>query len=213
MPVNVGRQINVQSNLSETTLSNYWDAFKRKVRTTITNDPPENEQLLEVPPEQSWPDSLNEMIHLTYSQRVVGFLMTLAIGILCIVLSITMAATVVVSPRKFIFFLTLGNLLCLSASIFLVGFAYQIRHMFESKRAMAASFYVFSVICTLFCAIRLRSSLGCIIFGALQMIFLLWYILSFIPFARNTLSFIWVSVLYPVVNLFQNLLSKCLSKF
>ncbi|CCW68845.1 unnamed protein product [Phytomonas sp. Hart1] len=213
MPTTFGRHSNSQPALSGATLSNYWEAFRRKVSTTIRTTPPENVQLLEVPPEQSWSDSVNEMVHLTYSQRVAGFLMTLAMGILCIVLSISMAATVVVSPRKFIFFLTLGNFLCFSASIFLVGFTYQIKHMFESKRAMAASFYLFSVVCTLFCAVRLRSSIGCIIFGGVQLASLMWYVLSFIPFARNFLSFIWLSVLYPIIRVFQSTVSKCLSRF
>ncbi|KAG5511954.1 hypothetical protein JKF63_07779 [Porcisia hertigi] len=194
----------------EHTLGHYWSQFKYKALSLVSDEPPlDTVPLTEMPPEQGYMDELSQMTDLTYTQRITGFLMMMGMGILFILLGLVMWFR----PKKFSFFMTCGNIFCLCSTMFLAGCSQQLRTMFEANRFEAACLYVFSVFLTALSALWLQSSIMCIISALMQLACILWYALSFLPYARQTLK-ITLSyasmVLGPVVNLVAKGISSCL---
>ncbi|CAJ1015990.1 conserved hypothetical protein [Leishmania braziliensis MHOM/BR/75/M2904] len=210
--VDSGRQRNpgVLQDDGENKLGQYWSQLKYKALGLVSSEPPPDTALLtEMPPEQGYMEGLSEMTDLTYTQRITGFFMMMGMGILFILLSMVMWMW----PKKFSFFMTCGNIFCLCSIMFLAGCAQQLRTMFEANRFEAACLYVISVFMTLLSALWLQSRLLCILFAVAQLASILWYALSFIPYARQTLkvALSYASlILGPVVNVIAKGVSSCL---
>lgn len=183
--------------------------MKHSARNAVTDEAPEGEQLLDLPPEESYGETCKELAELSYQQRLMGFFIVMGMGLVFMFFAFMMAPMVAIVPRKFAFFLTVGNLFCLCSTVFLVGFRYQMQYMFQANRFEAACLYLGSVVMTLLCALWLKTSIGCILFAALQVACLLWYALSFIPYARQTVGLVWSTVSYalkPVISAIQSCL-------
>lgn len=60
--------------------------------------------------------------------------------------------------------------------------------MFKATRWLAASVFLLSMIGTFLCAFLLKNALLCIICVIIQALALMWYGLSYIPFARQLVS-------------------------
>ncbi|XP_072970954.1 uncharacterized protein [Typha angustifolia] len=112
-------------------------------------------------------DDFNRQCTLTTQQRLYGFAICLAAGLACTFLSML----VFFNPVKFGITFTFGNLLALGSTAFLIGPKRQVFMMLDP---------VHNKLLTLL-AIILE-------FGAL-----VWYSLSYIPFARSIVSKIMVS--------------------
>lgn len=207
MKESAGRHTNVAPEAGS--LQFHWDNLRWSAKRWVSDAPPEDEPLLELPPEEGYFAGCRELWQLSYQQRLTAFFMSLGIGVLFIVFAVLSAPAVVVMPKKFAFFLTVGNIFCLMSTVFLVGISYQFRVMFEANRLVAASFYSGSVVLTLVCALWLQTSTGCIIFAVVQVVCLLWYALSFIPYARYTVGFLWSSIM-TIVGPLMSGLGKCL---
>lgn len=70
------------------------------------------------------------------------------------------------------------------STMFLVGPMSQCKRMFDKKRIVAAIVYLLLIGLTLFFAFRRRTTVA-LICSILQMVALLWYGLSYIPYART----------------------------
>ncbi|KAK7196857.1 Got1/Sft2-like family [Novymonas esmeraldas] len=188
----------------------YWTQWKYKALSMVSDEPPPDAAVLaEMPPEQGYVDGLAEMTDLSYTQRITGFFMMMGMGVLFILFGMMMW----MRPIKFSFFMTCGNIFCLCSTMFLAGCAQQLRTMFEANRFEAACLYVLSVACTLLSALWLKSKLLSIVFALAQLVAILWYALSFLPYARQTLTFAasYASmVLGPIVNVVVRGVSSCL---
>lgn len=57
--------------------------------------------------------------------------------------------------------------------------------MFKATRWLAALIFVLSMIATFLCAFLLKNPILCIVCVVVQMLALVWYSLSYIPFARS----------------------------
>lgn len=173
------------------TFSVYLDNFSRRARGMFTDEPPENETLLELPQEQGYAESIGELLQLTYTQRLAAFFMTLGMGLVFILFAAsTGAAMILVAPKKFAFFLTVGNIFCLLSTTFLVGASYQLRMMFSAHRFQAALLYCTSVFLTIYFSVIRPFGLACLVLAVIQVACLLWYCLSFVPFARRTIQLV-----------------------
>ena len=80
---------------------------------------------------------------------------------------------------------TLGNIVALFSTAFLFGPVRQLKNMFHSKRAIATIIYLATLIGTLVVAIMTGSIIAVLCMIIVQFLALVWYTLSYIPYARD----------------------------
>uniref|UniRef100_A0A0E0K1A9 Vesicle transport protein n=1 Tax=Oryza punctata TaxID=4537 RepID=A0A0E0K1A9_ORYPU len=119
-----------------------------------------------------------------FDDRLYGFAICLAAGLTCTFLSML----VFFNPVKFGVTFTLGNLMALGSTAFLIGPKRQFDMMLDSVRIYATAVYIASIIIALFCALFVHSKLLTLLAIILEFGALVWYSLSYIPFARSVVS-------------------------
>ncbi|KAG2659175.1 vesicle transport protein SFT2B-like isoform X1 [Panicum virgatum] len=144
----------------------------------------DEESGLPSPEEQSFFDDINRNCTLNTTQRLYGFAICLAAGLTCTFLSMI----VFFNPVKFGVTFTLGNLMALGSTAFLIGPKRQFDMMLDSVRIYATAIYIASIIIALFCALYVHSKLLTLLAIILEFGALVWYSLSYIPFARSIVS-------------------------
>lgn len=151
---------------------------------------------------------------LTFQQRIAGFLMSLAMGVAFIVIALSFVPLLALFPKKFAFFFTCGNAFAVGATSFLVGPRSQLKAMFEAHRAQAATAYLVSLFATLVAALHWRSAILSILFAAVQIAAVVWYALSFVPYARRVVSWSWsyLSMILPVCSACSATVWACCSR-
>ncbi|KZV17185.1 hypothetical protein F511_03986 [Dorcoceras hygrometricum] len=117
-------------------------------------------------------------------QRVYGFAAVLLAGLVCMFLSLIVFA----KPIKFALLFTFGNVLAVGSTALLIGPAQQLRMMFDPVRVYATAIYIGSVVVALICALLIHSKILTIIAIICEIGALIWYGLSYIPFARRMVS-------------------------
>lgn len=190
-----------------TTFTGAWKSFQSQTGLFVNPEDPVELK------EQSFADEFSEMTSLTRMQRIYGFFMALAMGVVFFVIAITFLPAVALFPMKFAFFFTCGNIFCMASTVFVVGVKKQCEMMMESHRFQAATAYVVSMFLTLATALHWKSSFFALVFAIVQLGAVLWYSLSFIPFARHTVGFIWshlMVVVKPLISMCGTLLWKCM---
>ena len=80
---------------------------------------------------------------------------------------------------------SIGNVLSISATGFLIGPKRQCKLMWAAKRRITTAVYLLSISLTLVVALKTGSVAGTIVMVVLQAFALLWYTLSFIPFGQT----------------------------
>ena len=112
-----------------------------------------------------------------------GFCVCIGCGLLLSLTSLlSFGALLAGNPTPFAFKYTLGSLLSMSASSFLVGPAKQCEGMCAPVRRFASLLYVASLCATLFCIFRLHDRLLTSISMCLQLAAMVWYCLTYVPF-------------------------------
>ena len=128
---------------------------------------------------------------LTYKQRVGGYVSCFVISFCLSIGSFTRLVQLVKGePAPFVVFYTLGNVMAIAGSLFLSGPKTQCKKMWDKTRRIATCVYFLTIFFTLFVAFyedipddsRIGLIIMCIFFQWLAM---LWYTISFIPFARD----------------------------
>ncbi|CAL5324103.1 unnamed protein product [Camellia sinensis] len=162
----------------------------------------------------SFVDDFNRNCTLSTTQRLQGFAICFVAGLTFTLLSML----VFLNPIKFGITFTFGNLLSLGrffvfqilswsllygSTAFLIGPKRQVTMMLDPVRIYATAIFIASMIIALFCALYVHNKLLTILaiileFGALVcycikampriFLILLWYSLSYIPFARSMVS-------------------------
>ncbi|KAK4789350.1 hypothetical protein SAY86_020669 [Trapa natans] len=125
-----------------------------------------------------------EFCSLSPMQRIYAFAAILLAGFVCMFLSLI----VFVKPIKFAVLFTFGNLLAVGSTAFLIGAVQQLRMMFDPTRIIATSIYLGCVVLALVCALLIHSKILTIIAIICEICALIWYSLSYIPFARRMVS-------------------------
>ena len=168
-------------------MAELWASARDKVTSLISaaggGEPAEPE------PEQGLLGSLQtsfaEATQMSRTNRYLAAGTLLGVGALFGALS---SLFVVVSPRKFAALYTLANLCGLGATLFVVGPARQCAKMAEPTRLAASAAYLSSAALTLVAALRLRSLVLTLLFALAQFLALIWYVLSYVPYARTVVS-------------------------
>ncbi|KAL7003593.1 hypothetical protein U1Q18_004745 [Sarracenia purpurea var. burkii] len=91
-------------------------------------------------------------------------------------------------PIKFAVLFTFGNMLAVGSTAFLIGPGQQIRMMLDPVRIYATAIYIGCVVLALICALWIHSKVLTILAIVSEICALIWYSLSYIPFARRVVS-------------------------
>ncbi|KAG0261314.1 hypothetical protein DFQ27_003062 [Actinomortierella ambigua] len=85
-------------------------------------------------------------------------------------------------------FFTLGNVISLLSTAFLIGPMRQVKTMFAPVRMIASIVYIVVMILTLIVAFTLESFILCLILCIVQFLALFWYSASYIPYGRAAIK-------------------------
>ena len=121
---------------------------------------------------------------LTLKQRLYGFGICWGIGFILAGLG----SALIFNLSLFAVLYTFGNLSNLIGTFFLVGPVKQMRQMFDPMRLIAAIIYLVSMALTLFAALYLRNWVLAICMVLVQSCALIWYLASYVPFARAAIK-------------------------
>jgi len=130
---------------------------------------------LDSPEEDPW------CFELTFQERLIGFAITYAFGMLCSVLSWFRFGDL----RAFGILMTTGNLCSIGGTLFLMGPMRQFQRMFDPTRAGATVLLFVSMAGTFAAAFILKSAFLTLLCCVAQYLALIWYTLSYIPYARS----------------------------
>ena len=132
------------------------------------------------------PTLVNEVFKwlFAYSTRIKGFIACFVLGVgISILSSVIYALTWKLVP--FCFLYTLGNIVALASTCFLMGPVNQIKKMFAPTRWIATSLMLLFLVLTLVCAIGFKKKGLTVLFCILQFLSMTWYSISYIPYARD----------------------------
>ncbi|CAE1275751.1 Vesicle transport protein SFT2A,Vesicle transport protein SFT2B [Acanthosepion pharaonis] len=132
--------------------------------------------------------AISDASTLSWSTRIKGFVICFVLGA---TFSILGSSLLFVSKKGlvlFAVFYTLGNILSLSSTCFLMGPMNQLKKMFAKTRVIATVLVFVMFILTLVSAFAIKNSGLAILCCILQFLALTWYSLSYIPFARDAVK-------------------------
>lgn len=126
---------------------------------------------------------------LSWRQRLIGFGFCFCLGIVIELGSFMRLVELVQgNPKPFAVCYTLGNIVSICSSFFLAGPQKQLKSMLKPTRIICTVTYLVAIAATLFCAfyphIPMRAGLIMILI-CVQTLALFWYMISYIPFARD----------------------------
>lgn len=121
---------------------------------------------------------------LSHLQRLYGFAACSVAGLACMLLSLL----VFYKPIKFAVLFSFGNILAIGSTVFLIGPVQQTRMMLDPIRIYATSIYIGSVVLAFVCALLIHNKVLTIIAVISEICALVWYSLSYVPFARRMVS-------------------------
>ncbi|XP_012526788.1 vesicle transport protein SFT2B isoform X2 [Monomorium pharaonis] len=124
---------------------------------------------------------------LSWSTRIKGFAICFIVGILCSFLG-SFALFLQKGLAVFAVFYTLGNIISLASTCFLMGPFNQFKKMFASTRIIATILVFVSIGLTLFAALHLHNPGLALLFIIIQSLAMTWYSLSYIPYARDAVK-------------------------
>lgn len=133
-------------------------------------------------------DDLWKNSTLSWSTRVKGFALMFILGVITSILASIFFWLGVGGLTLFGVLYTLGNICSLSSTLFLMGPVSQIKKMFASTRWIATVVMLASLILTLVSAFVLDSGILVLLFIVIQFLAMLWYSISYIPFARDAVK-------------------------
>ncbi|KAL3899801.1 MAG: hypothetical protein SGCHY_001793 [Lobulomycetales sp.] len=126
-------------------------------------------------------------LKLSRKQRFIGFGCCFFGGILLSFLSTLLLTTGMLTAFAVLY--TVGNLVSLAGTGFLVGFSTQLKKMFDPVRLIATLIFIGSMIATLIVAFTLdNGQILVLILCLVQFIALFWYSASYIPFGRDMIK-------------------------
>lgn len=124
---------------------------------------------------------------LSWSTRIKGFAICFIVGILCSFLG-SFALFLHKGLTVFAVFYTIGNLVSLASTCFLMGPIKQFKKMFAATRIIATVLVFVAVAMTLFAALHLKNPGLALLFIIIQSVAMTWYSLSYIPYARDAVK-------------------------
>ncbi|XP_031625889.1 vesicle transport protein SFT2B [Contarinia nasturtii] len=126
---------------------------------------------------------IDEFATLSWSTRIKMFCFCFVIGIVFSLMG-SLVIILHLGYTRFAIFYTLGNIISMASTCFLVGPVKQMKNMFAEKRIIATIIVIISFVCTLIAAIWLKKGLLAFVCIIIQSLAMTWYSLSYIPYAR-----------------------------
>ncbi|RNF12224.1 uncharacterized protein Tco025E_06493 [Trypanosoma conorhini] len=120
---------------------------------------------------------------LSFEQRLIGFGVCLGLGFLFSIFA--WISIFSLDFNTFAVINTVANLTSIGSTLFLCGPLTQLKRMFDPTRLLATVVYLSSMVLTFIVALVLRIPWLTIITVLVQYVAMLWYCLSYIPFART----------------------------
>ncbi len=131
-------------------------------------------------------DDDNVCPSLSFKQRMIGCFCCLGFAVLMEILAI-----VTLFQQEYVTFgiiNTVANIFALLSTIFLSGPKKQVKKMFDETRRIATCVYLLSMILTFVVALALKIAWLVIFMVIIQYLAMLWYTISYIPFARDAIK-------------------------
>eukprot|EP00919_Chromeraceae_sp_WS-2016_P077909 GHVR01184299.1.p1 GENE.GHVR01184299.1~~GHVR01184299.1.p1 ORF type:complete len:212 (-),score=33.20 GHVR01184299.1:138-773(-) len=126
---------------------------------------------------------------LSWQQRLTGFFLCFGVGVLMSLLSLLSFGDMIAGyPAAFAIRFSLGNLMSVGATCFIVGPRRQLRNMSNKTRLIASIVFVGSLFLTLFFAFRVQVPILVIVCMVVQWAAVWWYSLSYVPYGRRIAS-------------------------
>ena len=128
---------------------------------------------------------------LSYNQRLTGYVLCMSIGFILTMGSLVRLKELLHGePKNFVIYFTFGNLCAIASCFFLSGPKSHCKKMLDPTRRIATAFYLITIFFTFFVVFYDKipddGRVGIIILCVfVQWIAMLWYTISFIPFARD----------------------------
>ncbi|KAJ2006677.1 protein transport protein sft2 [Coemansia thaxteri] len=122
-----------------------------------------------------------EWFGLTLMQRWVGFAGCAVLAVFCYLLAFMALPLMIVSPQKFATAFSLGSLATTAGVALLRGPRAHSQHMLSRERLAFTLAYFGSVFFTLFFSAVAHSYLGTLFFVVIQVVALVWYVVSYFP--------------------------------
>lgn len=123
---------------------------------------------------------------LGWTNRIKGFAICFGLGFVFSILGVFFLA---IPPPKgirlFAIFYTMGNITSIASTCFLMGPLKQLKKMFNSTRVVATIVALLFLVLTLVAAIVKKNTLLTLICCAIQFLAMIWYSISYIPYARD----------------------------
>jgi len=121
--------------------------------------------------------------------RFTTFAILAAAGAICMIFAFTFLPFVVLSPHKFALLFTMGSALMLASFSFLRGHVAFVKHLSSMERLPFSGSYVISLVGTLYSSLVMGSYLLTLIFSVIQVVALLYFLVSYIPGGVSALTF------------------------
>ncbi|CAB0038098.1 unnamed protein product [Trichogramma brassicae] len=129
---------------------------------------------------------VSDTMKLSKTTRIKGFIICFVVGILLSVLG--SFALFLKGLTTYGVLYTLGNIISLASTCFLMGPVNQLKKMFASTRVIATIIVFVSFGLTLYAALGLHNPILALVFILIQSFAMLWYSLSYIPYARDAVK-------------------------
>lgn len=148
---------------------------------------------------------LSALTTLTWQQRMMGFVMSLVVGVIMLFLAFSFLPMVFLgSPVKFAISYALSNLFLLGSSCFLVGPSKQLSQMFAGERFLPSTVYLASLVLLFYTAWQVRAFFVVVPVLVVQFASLAWYIMSYVPFGQSAMRRICGFVLPMITRQFSS---------
>ncbi|RNA34470.1 transport SFT2-like [Brachionus plicatilis] len=126
---------------------------------------------------------------LTKTQRIIGFMICLLMGVFCMSLASLYIPVIVLKSRKFVLLFSLGSLFFIASFSILWGVKSHLKHLFNIARLPFTLSYFSTLFATIYYAMIVKSVLITLLFAVLQIGTLIWYVVSYIPGGQKGLTF------------------------
>lgn len=126
---------------------------------------------------------------LSKKQRIIGFMACLLLGLFCFFMCSLYLPMLVFKARKFALLYTMGSLFFLMSFSALWGPVNHLKHLFSGDRLLFTSVYFLTIGATLYFSMWKRSLVMTILFAVVQILAMVWYIISYIPGGQTGLKF------------------------
>ncbi|XP_052213973.1 uncharacterized protein LOC127832511 [Dreissena polymorpha] len=126
---------------------------------------------------------------LSKKQRILGFVLCLLMGTFCFSLACLYIPVLVLKARKFAMLYTVGSLFIICSFSMLWGPMNHIKHLFSRDRLPFSIAYFGTMFATIYFSIWEKSTVLTVFFAAIQILALVWYIMSYIPGGQTGMKF------------------------